>query len=137
MSPRRSWYMRGIPPGKIVSAYRLHLSTRKVAKLLGLSARTVASVIRSYNASILLPPGGASMKGKPSPHGMNGSFARYVRAHPDVRFPRSVSAIVEMTGCTPDAIKCFLYRLRKSGKNIPYLKRKSKSKSSKKAKGHS
>ena len=116
----KTLYARGVPPGKILSCYRLHFSTRKVGKFLGLSAPTVARVIRETNPALLLGVGG--VKGRHSPHKSYGTFARWVREHPEVRFPRDLGRIAVMTGCSRDSIKCFLYRARLRGEDIPYMK---------------
>jgi len=114
---------RGIPPGKILSAYRLHKSSRRVAQLLGISATVVIRYIRQLDPSLIMPVGGAYGLGKNVSHPYHGSFAKWVRDHPGTKFPRSLEEIVQMTQCSRDSIKCFLYRQRKAGKPIPTLKR--------------
>jgi hypothetical protein len=115
-------YAKGLSPAKVTAAYRLHRSTRVVGRLLGLSPKLVAQTIRAAAPALLLPVGGEYGKGKKVPHPLRGSLATWIREHPDVRFPKDLDAIVAMTGCTRDAVKCFLYRQRVAGKPIPILK---------------
>ncbi len=122
MSPRRSWKERGIPAAKVTAAYRLHRSTRKVGQLLGLSYKTIATIIREAKPDLLQKSGGSALKGRKRSAALHGTFSKWVKAHPDTRFPLDLDKIVKLTGCTKNSIKCFLYRQRKAGKPIPYLR---------------
>jgi transposase len=122
------WYKRGVPPGKVVSCYRVNKSTRKVAQILGMSPRTVASIIRAYNPDVLLPVGGEFARGKKvGARHLPSAMAEWIRAHPDTKFPRSLPKIMKMTGLSADTIKSFFYRLRKQGKDVPLLTTRRKS----------
>lgn len=119
-----SWRARGIPVYKIIAAYKLNKSTRKVAELLKIAPRTVAMVVRENAKGLLLPVGGAHGRGKGLRGKRMGSFAKWVLDHPDTRLPRDLGAIARMSGCTRDSVKCFMYRQRRQGKAIPYLVRR-------------
>ena len=128
---RSSLYSKGIAPGRIVSAYRMHRSTRKVAQILGINAQQVADAVRSYDPLLLNAVGGGNYKGKNKPKRLHGKFAQWIKANPKVKFPQDLNEIAAMSGCSKDTVKCFLYRLRKQGKAIPFLdpkKRKHKEK---------
>ena len=43
---------------------------------------------------------------------------KWIREHPDVRLPRSLGAIVELTGCTRDAVKTYLFRQRRDARRV-------------------
>jgi transposase len=112
---------KGIAPGRVVAAYRLHRSTRKVAAILGISASQVGEAVRGYDPALLNAVGGSSFKGKPKPKRLHGKFAQWIKANPKVKFPQDLGEIAAMSGCSKNTIKCFLYRLRKQGKAIPLL----------------
>ena len=43
----------------------------------------------------------------------SGCLANWVKGHPGVLLPRSVSQIADLTGCTKNEVKSYLYRRRK------------------------
>lgn len=108
---------------KVIAAYRMNGSLRKTASVLHLSYWKTRDILLRAGFS-LKPRGGASHRGKKKRKPRGGSFARWLRANPGVKLPLDLDAIVEMTGCTKNAIKCSLYRLRKKGKPIPFLRKR-------------
>src|SRR5689334_21432355 len=95
----KSLYKQGLLPGKVVSAYRVHRSVRKVSALFAISPRLVAKIVREHGPEgLLLPVGGAWAKGKEIPHRhLPSAMADWLRAHPGTKLPRDLDAIVALT----------------------------------------
>ncbi len=108
---------------KIIAAYRMNGSLRKTASVLHLTYWKTRLLLKNAGFS-MKPRGGTSHKGKSKRKHRSGSFALWLRDHPDTRLPLDLNEIASITGCSKDAIKCSLYRLRKQGKAIPLLRKK-------------
>lgn len=108
---------------KVIAAYRMNGSLRKAALVLGLSFWKTREMMRA-SGFLMKPRGGFSHKGKKKHKPRGGSFARWLRENPTVKLPLDLPEIVRITGCSPNAVKCALYRLRKKGKPIPLLRKR-------------
>ena len=108
---------------KVIAAYRMNGSLREAADALHLSFWKTRKILMDAGFS-MKPRGGASHIGKKKHKSRSGTFAIWLRDHPDVRLPLDLDEIARITGCSKNAIKCSLYRLRKKGKKIPKLNRK-------------
>ena len=105
---------------KVIAAYRMNGSLRSTAYVLGLSFWKTREILLRSGFS-MKPRGGASHKGKKKSKPRGGSFAVWLRENPGVKLPLDLDEIVKMTGCSKNAIKCSLSRLRRKGKPIPKL----------------
>lgn len=97
---------------KIWRAYQTHKSCRKVAEIYGMSYQTVRRYLKEAGYE-LQKPGGYHLKGKKVPPFHYGCLAKWLRANPGVKLPRSPSAIADLTGCSLDSVKSYIYRRRK------------------------
>ena len=97
---------------KIIRAYQVHKSCRKIAAIFHISYKTIARYLHEANVP-MNPVGGTIFKGKPKTEYHTSCLARWLRDNPGVKLPKSPKKISEITGCSPDAIKCYLYRRRK------------------------
>jgi hypothetical protein len=108
---------------KVIAAYRMNGSLRKAASVLGLSFWKTRELMKE-SGFLMKPRGGFSHKGKKKHKPRGGSFARWLRENPSIKLPLDLQEIAKITGCSPNAIKCSLYRLRKKGKKIPLLRKR-------------
>lgn len=103
-----------------VDAYEILGSAGAVAKHFKVSDKTVRKHL--HNAGITLVPGRRKGDSPAMPHW--GCLAKFLLDHPGTILPRSVREIVKITGCTPDAVKTYLYRrraaVRKRAKTIDF-----------------
>lgn len=99
---------------KIWRAYQTHKSCRKVASLYGISYQTVRRLLKEAGYEIQ-QPGGHHLKGKKIPPYHFGCLAKWLRDHKGKKLPRSPKEISELTGCSIDAVKSYIYRRKKSG----------------------
>lgn len=119
----RAKVKRPIDVKKVIAAYRMNGSLREAATAMHLSFWKTRTILMSAGFT-MKPRGGASHKGKKKNKPRGGSFARWLRLNPGVKLPLNLEEIASMTGCSKNAIKCSLYRLRKKGKKIPLLRKR-------------
>lgn len=98
---------------KVIRAYELFKSTRAAGEVLGVSYQTVRRYLKSVNYPIK-PPGGGYRKGNKYPGYHRGCLAEWLREHPGKPLPKKPRDIVKLTGCSIDAVKCYIYRRKKS-----------------------
>ena len=85
-------------------------SSSALAKQFGCSDRTIrryltqAGIVRKRGPKKQLDVGAS---------GDRGCLGSYIRKHPITELPHSIREISELTGCTKDEVKCYLYRKRK------------------------
>ncbi len=108
---------------KLIAAYRMNGSLREAATALHLSYWKTRELLKASGFP-MKPRGGATHRGKSKHRTRSGSFALWLRDHPDVKLPLNLTEIATITGCSKNAIKCSLYRLRKQGKKIPLLRKR-------------
>jgi len=114
-----------IDPKKMIAAYRMHGSLKKAASVLGISFWKARNLMKK-SGYLMKARGGSSHKGKHKKKPRRGSFAIWLREHPEIKLPLNLQEIAKITGCSSNAIKCSLYRLRKKGKKIPLLRKRRK-----------
>lgn len=103
------------PKEKILRAYQVHKSTRKVAKLLGCSNATVWKVLKSSGVPVRksgIPADARWNKGR------RGSVAIWVSSHPNVVLPPTAKEIMSLTSCTKGAVYAYLKTQRKLFKRL-------------------
>lgn len=99
----------GISLQEIVSTYERLQSSALVASEYGCSSRTIrrylakAGIRRKRGPKKQLDVGAA---------GDRGCLGSYIRKHPLTELPHGVRQISNLTGCTRDEVKCYLYRKR-------------------------
>jgi hypothetical protein len=108
---------------RVIAAYKMNGSLRKTALVLKLSFWKTRELLKASGFQVK-PRGGFSHKGKLKMKPRGGAFARWLRANPGVKLPLNLEEIATLTGCSKNAIKCSLYRLRKKGKKIPLLRKR-------------
>jgi hypothetical protein len=91
--------MRETSKDKIVRAYQVHKSIRKVSKLLRLSYGTIRNVLKERNA--LLPWSGFD-RVKRWQGGNRGVVTRWIERHPTVVLPRKTRDLARLIGCSLD-----------------------------------
>jgi len=102
---------RGMTDERIVQAYKYAGNIRKAAQVLRISRDSVGRVLKERGVS--KPAGGSFKKGHYYPSLHTGCFAEYLKRHPNVKLPRSSKAMAYITGCSVDAVKSYLYRMRR------------------------
>lgn len=108
---------------KVIAAYRMNGSLKEAASALHLSFWKTRQVLKASGFP-MKPRGGLSHKGKHKSRKRTGSFSNWLRLHPETKLPLDLEEIARITGCSKNAIKCSLYRLRQKGKKIPLLRKK-------------
>lgn len=111
-------------PATVVRMYLEEGTVRKVAKRLKCSTGTVSKYLKL--ASFDVPKNKPKATGRKIPNNHYGSLVKWIKAHPKVALPVRVKDIVELTGCSKDQVKSYLYRRRKIIKKQleEYLERK-------------
>lgn len=100
---------------KVWRAYQSFGSCRKAAPYLGVSYQTVRRYLKEAGYE-LHKRGGEHAKGKSIPSYHFGCLANWLREHPGEKLPRSPQDIAELTGCSLNAVKSYLYRRRKAAR---------------------
>lgn len=101
---------RRVSPQKILKTYKELGSTVATAKRLGVSRHTVSRHLKVLG--VVLKKG--RKKGS-QPHNKkqhSGCLPQWLREHPHAELPRSPKKIAELTGCSKDAVRTYLYRRR-------------------------
>jgi hypothetical protein len=113
----RDVYQRktGLTPEKVARAYQHYRSSRRAAEALGISYRSVQRILKKAGIP-LAAPGGSSRKGQAGWHWS--AVAKWLRAHPGVRLPRSPQAIAELVGCSQAAVYGYLARRRATAESF-------------------
>lgn len=111
-------------PATVVRMYLEEGTVRKVAKRLKCSIGTVSKYLKlaSFNVKENRPK--ASGRKIPSNH--YGSLVKWIKNNPKTPLPVKIKDIVDLTGCSRDQVKSYLYRRRKIIKKQleDYLKKK-------------
>jgi len=91
-----------------LDAYEILGTARAVADHFQISTRTARRHLKRLG--VVLIPGRHAGDSAILPHW--GCLPMFLRTHPGTILPRSVRAICEMTGCSQDAVKTYLWRRR-------------------------
>jgi len=83
---------------RIVRAYQVHKSIRKVAKILGVSYGTIHAILKERKA---LQPWSGFNKIDRWKGGNRGPVTRWIQKHPDVVLSSSIEEIASLVGCEP------------------------------------
>jgi hypothetical protein len=95
----------------LINLYKQLKTVKAVADHLGWHKQTVSSHLKKAGVSI--KPGRRKGSVPVSKLHHYACLAEWIREHPDIKLPRNVEAIAEITGCTKDEVKSYLYRRRK------------------------
>lgn len=115
---------KGYTQDQIVELYMLTRNLRQLEKDLGISRKTLSKILD--RAGLALRPG----RKKGTPNKMKdyhySCLAEWLRKHSGIPLPRSIVKISQLTGCTKDEVKSYIYRRRRSIakrlKKLPYGK---------------
>ncbi len=108
---------RGVSIKKVIAAYKHFGSLREAGRRCGISADTVAEVLRRNNVSQL----NAALPKKLSYYPRRGysKFAKWVQAHKDdANLPYSVKAIASLADVSYETARCFFRRRRACARKI-------------------
>jgi len=86
---------------KVLKAYQVYRSIRKVAALMGCSYGSIQAVLKRHNAT--LPPDGFA-RVKHWTGGNPGPVTMWFTDHPNVALPSTTREIALVTGCSPEEI---------------------------------
>jgi hypothetical protein len=104
-----------------------YISIRRTARTLGVSHIALTRYIVSEGIKLpkKKPKRYVEMFPKHAKQASKAKFVKWIEAHPDVKLPRSIKKIVELTGLTADQVKVYLSherrKLRIRLKAIPHL----------------
>ena len=96
---------------KLILLYKQKGNLKAAAKALNVCPRTISRYLKQFNYKLKTGPKANHF----FPH--YSCMIKFVRRFPNIKFPRSVKKISELTGCTKDAVTTYLYRRRKQVKN--------------------
>jgi AraC-like DNA-binding protein len=88
----------------VVERYSKGEKTKALALEFSISQRTLQRIIRIT---------GTSRKRGRCKDEHYAAFIRYTKGHPDDVLPRNMAEIAKRVGCTPEAVKAYLYRMRR------------------------
>lgn len=98
----------GITLDQIVEKFKELGSVRRTARFFDVSQQSIRTYLQKWPGEL----DGYRMRGeKRSRH--YSCLAKWLRAHPDAKLPTSVKEISEITNCSENEIKTYLYRRRK------------------------
>lgn len=97
--------------GEIVEKYKEMESLEKVATYFSVSEKTVRKYLTQ--AGVVRHQGPRKAHSKEVPQWHHGCLAQWIKANPQRALPRRYSAIQELTGCTLEEIRTYLYRRRR------------------------
>ena len=100
-----------LDPEQLKAVYNQEHSLERTARVLHIDPLTVLRYMVKYGIK-RQPPGRP-----PVPFSKHyGCIIKWIRQYPEIKFPRSIKGIAELTGCTQDSVKTYLYRKRKAVK---------------------
>ena len=103
-----------IASDRLIMAYKKYKTCRATAKALGVSHATVSKMLKGMGVPVLERLEATKIARKRVSH--YGKFAQFLREYKGKPLPRSISQLMELSGCTKDTIACYLTRRRKSVK---------------------
>lgn len=110
LAKKKTYRRRVLSQAKVVKAYRVARTTRKAAKLLGVSHWTVQKYLHA--AGIPMRRGRIPTKQKYIPNRQWSRVATWLRKHQGITLPRSPKQLAFIIGVSTDSVKCYLYRRR-------------------------
>jgi len=100
---------KGVSIEDLKHAYFKHQNAKAVGEEFGISQKSVLRLLTKAGIVIYHGRPVGEERGKPY---HTSCLAEWLRANPGVKLPRSVEKIAELTGCTKDEVKTYLYRRR-------------------------
>lgn len=101
--------------GKMIKAYEYHRTLRSAAKALGITHVTLSRALKDAGIDVRTKDAAMKEAHKKSPH--FGTFALWLIENKGKALPRSIEKLMELSGCTRDAVSCYFYRRRKDVKD--------------------
>jgi len=96
---------------EIINTYKQTKSIKLTQLRLGLSYYKISKVLKAYNIE-------TSKTGPRIRHRFYNCLVKWLHEHPGTVLPRKPKKIQELTGCSSDSIRAFLYRQRKRTRNF-------------------
>lgn len=106
-----------VDPERIKAAYRVHKTLKATARSLSMDVKTLKRVLTDQGVEIH-KPSYVDIQKYGAMSRREGCFVKWLKENPGIKLPPNAKEISKITGCTYDAVRCYLRRRRAVVKDL-------------------